>query len=57
MSAIIKYIRYIPKSEHNASFIKLGVTLLMTGSSLIAFDCTSCFCCSEGLDTFSESSP
>lgn len=57
MSAIIKYIRYIPISEHNASLKKLVVILLMTGSSLITFDCTSCFCWSEGLDTFSESSP
>jgi len=54
MSAIIKYIRYIPISEHIASLKKLGELLSPTGSSLIAS--TSCFCWSDGLGTFSAAS-
>lgn len=34
MRAIIKYIRYIPMSEHKASFKKLCERLFTTGSSL-----------------------
>jgi len=54
MSAIIKYIRYIPISEHNASLKKLGEKLFTTGSSLIAS--TSCFFWSDDLETFSAAS-
>lgn len=55
MSAIIKYIRYIPMSEHKASLKMLVPILFITGSSAIAF--SSWISCSDDWDVFSVFSP